>query len=81
VDPGSVLGLVGVVLCVTVILLPVGIPLLGVARRLLTSAVQLMLPRSLAHPVNEVTKSVRKSGKQTGKKIHKVARKTDKLLA
>jgi hypothetical protein len=40
-----------------------------------------MLPRSLAHPVNEVTKSVKKSGKQTGKKIHKVARKTDKLLA
>jgi hypothetical protein len=66
---------------VTIVLLPVGIPLLGVARRLLTTAVQLMLPRSLAHPVNEMTKSVKKSGKQTGKKLHKVARKSDKLLA
>jgi hypothetical protein len=88
----SVLGLVGVLLCVTVILLPVGIPLLGVARRLITSAVQLMLPRSLAHPVNEVTKTVKKTGKRAqsvtsdtagtvGKKIHKAARKSDKLLA
>ena len=73
----AVLGLVGLVLCVTIVLLPVGIPVLGVARRLLTSAVRLMLPRSLAHPVNEVTKSVKKSGK----KFHKVARKSDKLLA
>ena len=32
----ALLGLVGFVLCVTVILLPLGIPLLGVARRLLT---------------------------------------------
>ena len=88
----SVLGLVGLVLCLTIILLPVGIPLLGVARRLWTAAVQFMLPRALAHPVNEVTKSVKKSRKHAqsvtsdtaeavGKKLHKVARKTDKLLA
>ena len=58
----AVLGLLGLVLCVTVILLPVGIPLLGVAGRLLTRAVQLMLPRALAHPIDEATKSVKKEG-------------------
>jgi len=88
----SVLGLVGLLLCITVILLPVGIPVLGVGLRLFTSAVRLMLPRSLAHPVNEMTKAVRKTGRHAhsvtsdtagtvGKKIHKVARKSDKLLA
>lgn len=61
---GALLGLVGVVLCVTVILLPVGIPLLGLARRLLTQAVQLMLPRALAHPINEVTKGAKKKGRK-----------------
>jgi hypothetical protein len=51
-----------------------------------------MLPRSLAHPVNEVTKAVIKAGRHAhsvtsdtagtvGKEIHKVARKTGKLLA
>jgi hypothetical protein len=41
-------------------LLPVGIPLLGIARRLITSAVRLMLPRSLAHPIDEVSRTVTK---------------------
>jgi hypothetical protein len=40
-----------------------------------------MLPRSLAHPVNEVTKTFKKTGRKTGKTLHKVARKSDKLLA
>ncbi len=39
--------LVGAVLCVTVILLPLGIPLLAVARRLLTGAVQFADPKAL----------------------------------
>jgi hypothetical protein len=87
----SVLGLVGLVLCVTVILLPVGVPLLGIARRLITSAVRLMLPRSLAHPIDEVSRTVTKKGRRArsvtskaadkaGDKIHKVARAGDKLL-
>ena len=49
----ALLGLVGLVLCVTIILLPLGVPVLGLARRLITQAVQLMLPKSLAHPVKE----------------------------
>src|SRR3954454_13380467 len=59
----ALLGFVCFVLCVTVILLPVGIPILSVARRLLTRAVQLMLPRSLAHPVDELTKTANTKGR------------------
>jgi hypothetical protein len=79
----ALLGLVGFVLCVTVILLPLGVPLLGVARRLLTRAVQLMLPRALAHPVAEVAKTAKKKGRKAeavtsstaddvGKKVRKL---------
>ena len=53
----AVLGLVGVLLCVTVILLPLGIPLVRLAARLFRHSVQLMLPRELAHPVDELTKA------------------------
>jgi hypothetical protein len=65
----AVLGLVGFILCVTVILLPIGIPLLMLARRLFTKAVQLMLPRSMAHPVEELGKAARKKGRKTKKNV------------
>ena len=58
----AVLGLVAVVLCITVILLPVGLPLLGVSRRVFGMAVQLMLPREVAHPVEQ-------TGKRFGRQI------------
>jgi hypothetical protein len=84
----ALLGLVGFVLCVTVILLPLGIPLLVLARRLLTRAVQLMLPRSLAHPVNELEKTAKKKGRaakaaasDTADDIGKKARKLRKRVA
>ena len=84
----ALLGLVGVVLCVTVILLPLGIPLLAVARRLLTRAVQLMLPRALAHPIDEVAKTAKKKGGKakavtsgTAGDIGKTARKLRKHVA
>jgi hypothetical protein len=41
--------LVGAILCVTVILLPVGIPLLGYARRMFTASLKLMSPRAVHH--------------------------------
>jgi hypothetical protein len=88
----AVLGLVGIVLCVTVVLLPLGVPVLWVAGRLLTRAVQLMLPRSVAHPVDEVTKTVKKKSRKAGsiasdtaggaaKKARKFARNQRKVLA
>jgi hypothetical protein len=41
--------LVGAILCVTVILIPLGIPLIGYARRMFTFSVKLMLPRAVTH--------------------------------
>jgi hypothetical protein len=89
---GAVLGLVGLVSCVTVVLLPVGIPLVGFAGRLITHAVKLMLPRSLAHPVDELTKTTKKKARRirstssgavadTTKKARKAVRKQRKLVA
>ena len=59
----SVLGLVAVILCVTVILLPVGLPLLRLAGKSYGTATRLMLPRAVAHPVKETRRSWRKKGK------------------
>jgi len=56
----GVLGLVGVLLCVTLILLPLGIPVLMLARKLFAYAMTLMLPRKVRHPVDELGKSARR---------------------
>lgn len=87
----AVLGLVGVLLCATVILLPVGIPLVKLAARLFIHSIQLMLPRALAHPVDEITKAADKRARTVrsaasegargaAKKGRKVARKRVKNL-
>ncbi len=57
---GGLLGLVAVILCATVILLPLGIPLLGYARRLFGASMKLMLPRAVTHPVKTVAEPMRK---------------------
>jgi hypothetical protein len=51
-----VVGLVACLLCVTLILLPLGLPLLRLAGRMFAKAAQLMLPRPVAHPVKELEK-------------------------
>jgi hypothetical protein len=71
----SLLGLVGVLLCVTVILLPVGVPLMKLAGQLFTRSLQLMLPRALAHPVNEVAKAVEKKDRKITKAADKENRR------
>ena len=65
----ALLGLVGLVLCVTIILLPVGIPVLGLSRRLITQAVQLMLPKAMAHPIKESSKKGKKKRKEAGSAV------------
>ena len=83
-----VVGLVAVVLCITVILLPAGLPLLGVSRRVFGMAVRLMLPREIAHPVKQSRKGLRrqiegakshikksKPGKATAKAGRKVVKR------
>lgn len=49
----GLLGLVGGLLCITLILLPLGIPLLFLARKLFRAAGALVVPRQVRHPVKE----------------------------
>jgi hypothetical protein len=70
---------------VTIILLPLGIPLLGLSRRLMGVAVRLMLPRAVAHPVKETKKGLKSSGdkatrktKEAGKAGKKAGREAGK---
>jgi hypothetical protein len=65
----SVLGLVSVVLCVTVILLPLGIPLLLLSGRLFRVAMRLWASRAVTHPVDELGKKARKQGRRARKNI------------
>jgi hypothetical protein len=65
----SLIGLLGAVLCVTIILLPLGIPVLLVARRMFGISTKLLLPREMTHPVDEASKSLRKTRKKAAKKL------------
>jgi hypothetical protein len=51
---------VSLLLCVTILLLPLGIPLFRLSRSMFGSAVRLMLPRGVAHPVKETKRQGRK---------------------
>ena len=53
----GILGLVGAICCVTIILLPVGIPVLALARKLFAYSMVFFLPRKVRHPVDELKKS------------------------
>jgi hypothetical protein len=53
------LGLVSVVLCLTIILLPLGLPLLLLAGRLFRIAMRLWAPRAVSHPVDEAGQKMR----------------------
>ena len=54
-----ILGLVGCILCVTILLIPLGLLVLRLARDLFAVAMRLMLPRALAHPVEELDRRTR----------------------
>lgn len=64
-----VLGLVGVILCVTILLIPLGLPVLNYARRLFTLSMKLMVPRAVAHPVRSVDRSTRQSRRHARKRV------------
>jgi hypothetical protein len=69
----SLLGLVAVLLCVTVILLPVGIPLLRLAGRSYGTATRLMLPRSVAHPVKETKRGFSRKSSEAKSAVPEVS--------
>ena len=77
----AVVGLLGALLCVTVIGLPLGIPLLMGARRMFGSSVRLMLPSHIAHPVKEAKSSGRKKGRKATKESSKAGKKLAKANA
>ncbi|GAA3804499.1 hypothetical protein [Nocardioides panacisoli] len=55
----AVLGLVGVLLCVTIVLLPLGVPVLWLARKLFHAAMAMLVPRKVRHPVAAAGDAVR----------------------
>ncbi|GAB7005557.1 hypothetical protein JCM18899A_30300 [Nocardioides sp. AN3] len=86
---GGLLGLVGALLCVTIILAPLGIPILFLARRLFRTAGDLVIPRKVRHPLealsdaasdstSDVTKTVGKKGKAARKQSKRATRKVTK---
>jgi len=66
---------------VTLILLPLGIPVLMLARKLFRYAMTMMLPRKVRHPVDELGKSARRGAKKTAKKTKSSASFDMKPLA
>jgi hypothetical protein len=59
----GLLGLVGGLLCVTIILLPLGIPIVMLARRLFTRSVRMLVPQPVKHPAQESGKAFKGRGK------------------
>lgn len=70
-----VVGLVGALLSVTLVLAPVGIPLLFLAKRLFGTSMDLFLPRALRHPAQELGKKGRKAADEAGKQAGKLTGK------
>ena len=63
----GLLGLVGTLLCVTIILLPVGIPLIMMARRLFGYSMVVLVPSKVRHPAKSAKKATKKSAKRSAK--------------
>lgn len=55
----ALLGLVGVLLSVTIILLPLGIPVLWLARKVFRAAMALMVPKKVRHPVSSAGDAIK----------------------
>jgi hypothetical protein len=62
------LGLVGSLLCVTVILIPVGVLLISLARRLFRLSGRLALPRAVRHPISELGDTGTRAGRKAGRR-------------
>lgn len=77
----GVLGLVGGLLSVTIILLPLGLPLLWLARKLGGTAGRLMLPKVVKHPVQELRDKSSSAVADGGKGARRFFGKTSKAVA
>jgi hypothetical protein len=68
-----------VILWVTVILLPLGIPLLAYAGRLFMLSFKLVLPRAASHPGKEAARSMRSGSRRAKKKLGAVEPKLEQV--
>ena len=86
---GGLVGLLGVVLTATLLLAPIGIPLLFLARKIFATAGRLVVPRAVRHPLEELDRSgsdavgdvkrtLRKKWRKGGKDVRKRATKAGK---
>jgi hypothetical protein len=76
----GVLALLGVLLSITIILLPVGIPLLFLARKLFRYSMTLLLPRSVRHPGQELGKKGRRGAARAAESAGKTLGRKDRSL-
>jgi hypothetical protein len=73
----GLLGLLGVLLSATLILLPVGIPLLMLAKKVFGYSMVVLMPNRVRHPVQHAEKTAKGRLKRTGKQV-KSAKNTAK---
>jgi hypothetical protein len=71
----GVVGLLGVLLCITVILLPLGVPLLFLARKLFAYSMTFFLPRTMRHPARELGRKSRQAGEKAARTGRRTGRK------
>ncbi len=69
----GVVGLLGVLLTATVVLLPLGIPLLMLAGRLLAWVGRLVLPAWVRHPLRRLRDALRTLWRGAGRRLRSVA--------
>jgi hypothetical protein len=74
----GVVGLLGALLSITIVLLPVGIPLLLLARKLFAYSMTFFLPRAVRHPGEELGRKGRDAVKDATKKARKKTGKPGK---
>jgi hypothetical protein len=70
-----VVALVGALLSLTLVLAPVGVPLLFLARRLFRSSLAMFVPRAVRHPAQELKKRGQDAAQDAGRSVRKAKRK------
>ncbi len=76
----GLLGLMALILCVTVILLPFGIMLFRLSRTLFAKSARLMLPPAVAHPIKHAAKKSEKVKPDVSGIVDKATKKSRKLV-
>jgi hypothetical protein len=88
---GGLAGLLGAIMCVTIVLAPLGVLLLMLSQRLFRMAGDLVIPRKVRHPLealggaasdaaDDLAGSARKRGKSVRKRGRKATRKARKKV-